>query len=240
MNLDIKKYHHFVLETAKESRKAIEAAQAEYNDSLRYHETLFRENKITKAGYDESMAFAAQRRDEKIEAAAQEIRKVQRDFDVMLDDLGKIDGGMIDDATMKILNSGMELTSREWQDLADKHRDNATMTRILKEHYGRIPFKKNMPDGFLSTNQKESEPEVVFGQLPEIRKATFDSLCNVLYYSAKSGTVLPQYDSQTSYWNSLARHSLSQMKPLGEETFEQSQIESEFPVTECTPKQNIF
>lgn len=58
----------------------------------------------------------------------------------------------IDDATMKLLDSGVEMSSGEWQDLATRYRDNAVMTRIIKQHYDRRPVKEGLLEGFLTTS----------------------------------------------------------------------------------------
>lgn len=245
MNLNIKKYHRNALNAAFEARKAIEAAKEERDRRIEFHKEKLQTGKITKKGYDESVAFVTEEYEEKVEAAAAEIKRVQAEFSALMDDLGAADGNMIDDATMKLLNSGLEMSAREWQDLANKHRDNATMTKILRQHYDRRPVKKGLPDGFFTTGggelrEQNSTPEIVFGQLPEERKKAFDEFCNVLYNSSKSGTVLPEYVDRESYWNDLARKSLFKMSQCGDETFDKEEIEEVLPVEVQIPKHNVW
>ena len=240
MNLNIKRYHRNALNAAFEARKAIEEAKKERDRSIQFHEEKLREGKITEKGYRESLDLAAENYEEKVEAAAAEIKKIQAEFDALMDDLGATDGNMIDDATMKLLDSGIEMSAGEWQDLANKHRDNAVMTRILKQHYDRRPVKKSIPEGFYTMGGEKKELKVVFGQSPTERKKAFDDFCNVLYHSAKSGTVLPEYVDRESYWNDLARKSLFKMSQCGDETFDKEEIEEVLPVQTQLPKHNVL
>lgn len=241
MNLNIKRYHRNALNVAFEARKAIEEAEEERKKSFNYHLEQLKTGRITEKGYHESLDFAAERYEEKVEAAAAEIKKIQAEFDALMDDLGAMNGDKIDDATMKLLDSGLEMSAREWQDLAIRYRDNAVMTRILKQHYDRRPVKEGMPAGFyLTGGKKEKEPEIVFGQLPEERKKAFDDFCNTLYHSTKSGTILQEYVDRESYWNDLARKSLFKMSQCGDETFDKKEIAEVLPVETQIPRSNIW
>lgn len=240
MNLNIKRYHRNALNAAFEARKAIEEANEERERSVRYHLDLLKSGKITEKGYHESLDLAAERYEEKVEAAAVEIKKIQAEFSTLMDDLGAMNGDKIDDATMKLLNSGLELSAKEWQNLADKHRDNAVMTKILKQHYDRRPVKKSIPEGFYAMGGEKKEPEVIFGQLPGERKKAFDEFCNVLYHSAKSGAVLSEYVNRESYWNDMARKSLFKMSQCGDETFDKKEIEEKLPVETQFPKHDVW
>ena len=240
MNLNIKRYHRNALNAAFEARKAIEEANEERERSVRYHLDLLKSGKITEKGYRESLDLAAERYEEKVEAAAVEIKKIQAEFSTLMDDLGAMNGDKIDDATMKLLNSGLELSAKEWQNLADKHRDNAVMTKILKQHYVRRPVKKSIPEGFYTMGGEKKELKVVFGQSPTERKKAFDDFCNVLYHSAKSGAVLPEYVDRESYWNDLARKSLFKMSQCGDETFDKEEIEEVLLVQTQLPKYNVW
>lgn len=241
MNLNIKRYHRNALNAAFEARKAIEEANEERERSVRYHLDLLKSGKITEKGYHESLDLATERYEEKVEAAAAAIKKIQTEFSTLMDDLGAMNGDKIDDATMKLLNSGIEMSAGEWQDLATRYRDNAVMTRILKQHYDRRPIKKDFPEGFyLVGGGEQKETKVVFGQLPEERKKAFDSFCNVLCNSSKSGTVLPEYVDRESYWNDLARKSLLKMSQCGDETFDKKEIEEALPVEVQISKYNVW
>lgn len=241
MNLNIKIYHKRAVKAAQQSQDLIKKAKDEYDTSLQYHKELLKTGRIGKLGFDESMELAAQRRDEKIEAAVAEIKKIQSDFGAVMDTLGAVDGNMIDDATMKLLNSGLELSAKEWQGLATKHKDNAVMTRVLRQHYDRRPIKKGLPDGFYPVGGGEQkEPKVIFGQLPEDRKKIFDSFCNTLYFSAKRETALPEFPDLENYWNHLAGNSLSKMDQCGDETFDGKEIAELFPVEIQHPRYDIW
>lgn len=245
MNLNIKRYHRNALNAAFDVCKVIEEADEERERSVRYHLDLLKSGRIIEKGYHESLDLAAERYEEKVEAAAAEIKKIQAEFSALMDGLGAMNGDKIDDATMKLLDSGIEMSAREWQDLATRYRDNAVMTRILKQHYDRRPVKKGLTDGFYTTGGGELQeqnraPEIVFGQLPEERKKAFDSFCNVLYNSSKSGTVLPEYVDRESYWNDLARKSLFKMSQCGDETFDKAEIEEVLPVETQIPRRDVW
>ena len=48
-------------------------------------------------------------------------------------ELGKPDGNIVDSSTMALLNSGINLSHADDQELTNRHKDNAVMTRIFRE-----------------------------------------------------------------------------------------------------------
>ena len=124
---------------------------------------LLESGMIGKEGYDTHLAEHGRRRDETIEGALSTIDTIINEYDSVMADLVRLDGSRIDDNVMKVLNSGMNLSSKDWQMLADENKDNAIMSRILKERYNANP------------PQEENALRVTFGQSPESRREIFNS-----------------------------------------------------------------
>lgn len=219
-------YYKKALDQAKKARAIVEKAAAEYEHNCELEKGLLESGMIGKEGYDTHIAEHGRKRDETIEGALSMIDSVANEYDGVMADLARLDGGRIDNNTMALLNSGMNLTSRDWQELADTHKDNAIMSRILRERYNANP------------PQEEDATRVMFGQGPERRREIFDRFANLIRHSCKSGTVLREYADRESYWNHLAKDSIGKMQPFSDENFDS--VNEDFPVTNQTPRSDLW
>ena len=174
-------------------------------------------------GFSEKVESAKRELNEKIESAQAFVLGIADDYAEEMKELGRLDGNRVDDATMKLLNSGLNLTHADWQELANKHADNFIMTRILKERYdaNRPPEKE---DGGITI--------VRFGQSPADREKIFRSFVNSLARSVNSDFMPKhggaEFSSRASYWNHLAKESLKSMRPFEGE--DRSNIDADFKV----------
>lgn len=143
------------------------------------------------------------------------------EYDAEMEELGRLDGSKIDDGTMKLLNSGLALSSADWQQLADQHKDNAVMSRILRQRY-----EANRP-------QEEKPVAVRFGQSPSSRSEVFSKFVKTIYHACEHGS-RPSLSGSgrlktvTDYYNFIAQRSLEDMQPYGDENFES--LDKDFPV----------
>lgn len=223
-------FYKKAIRQAQGARESIERANAAYE-----HERVLTKNALDAGilgenGYKEQLEKLAQERDAKIEGALSQIDEVGAEYAAEMAELGKLDGNTIDDGTMKLLNSGLALSSADWQELADKHKDNYVMSRILRERYD-----KNRP--------KEDKPVLVrFGQSPQDRQEIFRKFTKLIHntcadkYVPKYGAV--DFASRRDYWNYLAKNSLEKMKPFGDESFDT--VDQDFPVEYVRAKPTIF
>ncbi|MEZ3470351.1 MAG: hypothetical protein K1W40_18700 [Schaedlerella sp.] len=74
-------------------------------------------------------------KDSNIQHSLSGILTVVDEYDSEMAELGRPDGIMVDSGTMALLNSGINLSHADYQELANRHKDNAVMTRILRERY---------------------------------------------------------------------------------------------------------
>lgn len=219
-------YYKKVLEQAKKAREIVEKAEAEYQHDRSLEDGLLKDGMVGKEGYDVHIAGYERKRDEAIEGALSMIDAVTNEYNDIMTDLAKLDGSRIDKDTMAVLDSGMTLSSRDWQELADKHRDNAIMSRILKERYSANP------------PQEKNAQRATFGQSPESRKEIFNGFAGLIRHTCVSGTVLREYADRESYWNYLAKDSIGRMQPFSDENFDS--VNEDFPVTYQNPGFDIW
>ncbi len=219
-------YYKAVLNQAKKARAIVEKAEADYQHNCVLEKELLESGMIGKEGYDTHIAEHGRRKDEVIEGALSMIDTVTNEYNGIMDDLARLDGSRIDDNVMKVLNSGMSLSSKDWQMLADENRDNAVMSRILRERYIANP------------PQEKNAQRVTFGQSPESRREVFNKFANLIRHTCVSGTVLREYADRESYWNYLALDSIGKMQPFSDENFDS--VNEDFPVTYQTPKSDLW
>lgn len=222
----MKNYYKKALMMANNARREIEQIQADFAHSQRFNGTLLREGKITQKGFDESMAGLAAERDKRIAERVSCLEELREEFSNAMQDASRIDGGQIDENAMRLLNSGVKLSTGEWQRMVDANKDNATMLRIIKQKYDERPIKKDgMPAGFfdMSGKRPSAEEKVNFPVTPEEKDRSFSSFCGIVKRGAVSGAKLNEFPTQNDYWNSLAKDNLTKLgEPLddGEFAFE--------------------
>lgn len=225
-------YYKAAIRQAERAREAIVAAKEAYE-----HECMLTKNALDAGilgenGYREQLGKLAQDRDAKIEGALSRVDEVAAEYSSEMAQLGRLDGSRIDEGTMKLLDSGIQLTTGDWQELANTHKDNHVMTRILRERYNANRPKENGPGLTF----------VKFGQSPADRQEVFGQFARTLRHSCNS-EYMPQYGcqsfaSRTDYWHYLAKGSLEKMQPFGEESFDS--VASDFPVALQEARPTIF
>lgn len=225
-------YYKAAVKQAGNAMDAIERANAAYEHECELTKNAYEGDLLGEKGYKDRLEQLARERDAKIESELSCIDKVGEEYAAEMQELGRLDGNRIDDGTMKLLNSGLSLSSADWQELANKHKDNYIMSRILKEHYD-----ANRP--------KEKGPGltfVQFGQSPADRQENFVKFTRTLRntcihkYMPQNGTM--DFASRQDYHNYLAKDSLGRMKPFENEDF--STVETDFPVEYVQAKPTIW
>lgn len=222
----MKKTLEFYQEAVKRAASAADVigkANAAYKREEKIYKGMLEDDLIGQTGFDEKIKKLEQEKEKKIDASLYQILKIADEYTAEMTELGKLDGNMIDDGTMKILNSGLTLSSADWQQLANKHKDNFIMTRILKQRY-----EENKPQ------EKGTNITIVkFGQTPSERQEIFNKFTKTLCNTCRSN-VLPSlasgknFKTPNDYYNYLAQKSLEDMQPFDDEDF--SNLNTEFPV----------
>lgn len=226
---------------ALNARESIEAAKPAYEHECELTKNAFDGGILGENGYKEQLEKLAQERDAKIEGALSLIDKVGEEYAAEMQELGRLDGAKIDSGTMALLNSGLQLTNEDWQELANTYKDNYVMTRILRERYN---ANRPKSDGnSLTMGQKNNGLTFVqFGQLPQDRAENFERFTKIIRNSCtyksmpRNGTV--DFASRQDYYNYLAKDSLERMKPFGDESFDT--VEQDFPVEYVQAKPTVW
>lgn len=216
---------------ALNARESIEAAKSAYEHECELTKNAFDGGILGENGYREQLEKLAQERDAKIEGALSRIDEVATEYSAEMQELGRLDGNKIDSGTMALLNSGLQLTNEDWQELANTYKDNYVMTRILRERYN-ANRPKSEDNGFALGQKNKGLTFVQFGQLPQDRAENFEMFTKTIRNSCtyrsmpRNGTV--DFASRQDYYNYLAKDSLERMKPFGDESFDT--VEQDFPV----------
>lgn len=225
-------YYKLAIKQARNARENIQTAKETYARECEIAKNAYEGDLLGEEGYKQRLKELAQVLDAKIEAELSYIDKVGEEYAAEMQELGALNGSMIDDGTMKLLNSGLSLSSADWQELANKHKDNYVMSRILKERYD-----TNRPK-----EKEHSMAFVQFGQLPQDRAENFSRFTKLLHYNAISDSMPNEgamaYASKGDYWNHCAKESISRMKPFGDESFDT--VEQDFPVEFVQAKATVW
>lgn len=233
------KYFNKTIEIAKAANKAISIANADYKRDETLVKGMLEGDLLGQKGFDEHIVELKQKKDAAVKISSDSILEMINTFDIEMNQLDRLDGNDIDDATMKILNSGLTLKATDWQYLADQHKDNVTMTKILKQKY-----EENRPDDEMSSNivrfpALPSEKKDIFKRF--VYKVNESCIYNVVPTPATGG----HFKSVTDYFNSLAKDYLEAMGYDDQDT-----LNKEFPVQllnrdgkpldKVTPSEQIF
>lgn len=161
-------YYKKAITRALNARESIEAAKSAYEHECELTKNAFDGGILGENGYKEQLKKLAQKRDAKIEGSLGCIDEVSKEYSAEMQELGRLDGSKIDSGTMALLNSGLQLTNEDWQELANTYKDNYVMTRILREIYN---ANRPKSDGnSLTMGQKNNGLTFVqFGQMPQDR-----------------------------------------------------------------------
>lgn len=226
---------------ALNARESIEAAKSAYEHECDLTKNAYESDLLGKAGYEDRLKELAQERDAKIEGALSRIDEVATEYSIEMQELGRLDGTKIDNGTMALLNSGLQLTNEDWQELANTYKDNYVMTRILRERYN-ANRPKNEGNSLTMGQKNNGLTFVQFGQSPLDRQENFEkfirTIRNSCTYSSmpRNGTV--DFASRQDYYNYLAKDSLERMKPFGDESFDT--VEQDFAVEYVQAKPTVW
>lgn len=224
-------YYKKAITRALNARENIKAAKSVYEHECELTKNAFDGGILGENGYKEQLEKLAQERDAKIEGALGCIDEVAAEYSAEMQELGRLDGSKIDSGTMALLNSGLQLTNEDWQELANTYKDNYVMTRILRERYN-ANRPKSEDNGFTLGQKNNGLTFVQFGQLPQDRAENFEKFARTIRNSCtyksmpRNGTV--DFATRQDYYNYLAKDSLERMKPFGDESFDT--VEQDFPV----------
>lgn len=224
-------YYKKAITRALNARESIEAAKSAYEHECELTKNVFDGGILGENGYKEQLEKLAQERDAKIEGALGCIDEVSKEYSAEMQELGRLDGNKIDSGTMALLNSGLQLTNEDWQELANTYKDNYVMTRILRERYN-ANRPKNEGNSLTMGQKNKGLTFVQFGQLPQDRAENFEKFARTIRNSCtyksmpRNGTV--DFATRQDYYNYLAKDSLERMKPFGDESFDT--VEQDFPV----------
>lgn len=217
----MKKFYKRALDAAETARREIAKIDEDFEREKEYIDECFSSGMLTPAGKKMKLDEAAEKRKERIETAVLPVEELRQEFACDMQDASRIDGGQIDESTMRLLNSGVKLSTGEWQRMIDDNKDNATMLRIIKQKYDERPIeKKSAQESLLINRQRTSEKPVVFPVSPNEKARAFDSFCGIISRGAVSGAKLNEFPTQSDYWNSIARENLNKLgEPVADDEF---------------------
>lgn len=236
MRLNTIDFHADAVNTAKRARAAVAQARAVYSGAVKDAKQQLDDGKITKMFYDELVMQAAVERDSAIQAAQETVRAEGRKFSAEMSEYGKLDGGQLDEGVLKILDSGLPLTLDDWKTLGKEFKDNNLMSRLLQDRYDKHPLFKEPNNGLVGSPKEKVV--LRFGWNPQKRSERFEKFTELLAHTAATGTCLPEYKDQDSYWNSLAKTSCRDCGEIENDDF--STLDSEFPVETQTAQPQIW
>lgn len=234
-------YYKKAVRLAEGARESIEKANADYEHSCVLAKNAVDAGILGEQGYKQQIEEAKYDRDCRIEGALCRIDEVGAAYSAEMAELGRLDGSRIDENAMKLLNSGLQLTNEDWQELANNFKDNHVMTRILKERYN-ANKPQNEGDGFTLGQKGTGLTFVQFGQSPQDRQEVFEkftkTLRNSCTYKHMPSAGGRDFASRHDYHNFLVKDSLQSMKPFGDESFDN--VNEDFPVEFVQHRPTIF
>lgn len=92
---------------------------------------------ITQKCYGETVAELQRRRDRAVIDANLAIEETRREHEAAVDAWNVLDGSKIDHDDAELLRLCDQMTSQQYQALCDKHRENATMSKLLADYSDR-------------------------------------------------------------------------------------------------------
>ena len=92
---------------------------------------------ITQKHYGETVAELQRRKDRAVVDANLAIEGIRREHEAAVDAWNVLDGSKIDHDDAELLRLCDRMTSQQYQALCDKHRENATMAKLLADYADR-------------------------------------------------------------------------------------------------------
>lgn len=93
------------------------------------------------------------------ERTLEEIRAVQAEYERHVTDFYSADGNRLDDAAVRLLNSGIKLTDSELDRMVDQNKGNPTMLRLISDHCDRHEIGNQSVRVYGSLARKGGEDE---------------------------------------------------------------------------------
>ncbi len=207
------------IDIAKVANETILTAETDYERNKNIVKGMLEGDLLGQKGFDERIAELKQKKDATVKISSDSILAMIDAFNAEMNQIDVLDGNQIDDATLKLLNCGLTLKATDWQALADQHKDNITMLKIIKQRY-----EENRPSDETRANS------VRFPTLPSEKKDIFKRFIYRVN-EACVYSVVPDlatgghFKNITDYFNSLAKDYLNAMGYNNQDT-----LNKEFPV----------
>lgn len=210
-----------VIKRAENANRIASQARANYERDCVLAKNALEADLYGQKGYEDKLKELEAERDAQIENSLSGILSVVSEYDSEMRELGRLDGSSVDSDAVRLLDSGIQMNVEEWQAMADEFKDNHTMTRILQSRYSSL--KK--PGEIL--------PSIRFGQSPADRSKVFGKFVRTIYHACESGACpalsgIGRLKTVTDFYNFIARDSLADMQPYGDESFDN--LDKDFPV----------
>lgn len=198
-------YYKEVVKAGQAARSEITKIKQAYDAACRDLREELQADSITKKGYDTQRAMFDAEFSERITQEQQKILDIAAEFERESKEAARLDASRIDQNALAILNSGIELTKEDWQEQAH---------------------------GGLIDSETKTKANIDFAINPMHRAEIFSRFASLISSSAASGTSFDEFASQDDYWFDLARKSIRDIKPAGNDDF--SEVDTAFPVTYST------
>lgn len=118
---------HEIVGAALEVIGGVDAARKELDQKMA-------DGIITQKHYGETVAELQRRKDRAVVDANLAIEKTRREHEAAVDAWNVLDGSKIDHDDAELLRLCDRMTSQQYQALCDKHRENATMAKLLADY----------------------------------------------------------------------------------------------------------
>ena len=117
---------HNIADAALEVIDGVDAERKELDQKMK-------DGIITQKHYGETVAELQRRKDRAVIDANIAIEEIRQQHAKAVSDWDTLDGGKLDEADAKLLQLCDKMTSEQYQQLCTKHRENATMLKLLAD-----------------------------------------------------------------------------------------------------------
>lgn len=121
---------HEIVDAALEVIGGVDAARKELDQKMK-------DGIITQKHYGETVAELQRRKDRAVVDANIAVEGIRREHEAAVNAWNVLDGSKIDHDDAELLRLCDRMTSQQYQALCDKHRENATMAKLLADYADR-------------------------------------------------------------------------------------------------------
>jgi hypothetical protein len=233
MKKTLKNYTKATIDAAIKARQEVISANEDYDLTMSRLNADYSNGLIGKVGFDQEEKEAQDTRDTAIQAAIERVKAIGAEFSTDAAESGALNGFDVDTATINLLNSGISLTVKDMQILADRFADNPTMTRILSDRWTPIRDSIREKNSKLDGLTPPEESEVDFAANPAVNIEPFNRFVDHLSHSCVSDYFSTDFANRESYWNHCGRDVLTKMEYLDHDA-DQANFSADFPVEYAT------